>query len=417
MLNSVVVPRPSPGSAAARPTGVLNLAPHSFYTVACVDPPVVQFTSVGRKDSLSNVEATGEFTVSLTPEALFEQINATATDFPAARSEAEHCGVRLEPSERVGGRGWPTPPSRSSACCTRTLRLGDSTVAFGRVRHISAWESAVRDGRPRIEHLRPLARLGGNEWSTIGEVKEIPPDPLRWNRDRSDPGGNRREWLLPAAGRPGPPRLPRRPAGAATSSAASAPNASANRSRKLSVGRSYSWVPTTSTAAVATAEPSWVARSRPSPHIRPAMNPARSASPPPVGSTGLVSGTAMTEIGSSSACRTSDALGGPGGHPGADPGEHLVVVPAGLLLQQVRLVLVGEQHVGAVDQAADHLAVGPGELLAGVGGEGVAALPALLGVPHHRGRVVGADDHQIGAADPVGDRRSSMSPASDIAPE
>jgi len=39
--------------------------------------------------------------------------------------------------------------------------------------HISAWETVVRDGRPRIEHLRPLARLGGNEWSTIGEVKEI----------------------------------------------------------------------------------------------------------------------------------------------------------------------------------------------------------------------------------------------------
>jgi hypothetical protein len=46
-------------------------------------------------------------------------------------------------------------------------------VVFGRVVWISAWESAVRDGRPRIEHLRPLARLGGNEWSTIGEVKEI----------------------------------------------------------------------------------------------------------------------------------------------------------------------------------------------------------------------------------------------------
>ena len=67
-----------------------------------------------------------------------------------------------------------------------TLRLGDSTVVLGRVLHISVWESAVRDGRPRIEHLQPLARLGGNEWSTIGEVKEIAPDPLpHWTDDPS----------------------------------------------------------------------------------------------------------------------------------------------------------------------------------------------------------------------------------------
>ena len=58
--------------------GVDNLAPHSFFTVACTDPPIVQFTSVGRKDSLNNVEATGEFVVNFTPEPLFEAVNATS---------------------------------------------------------------------------------------------------------------------------------------------------------------------------------------------------------------------------------------------------------------------------------------------------------------------------------------------------
>jgi flavin reductase (DIM6/NTAB) family NADH-FMN oxidoreductase RutF len=67
-----------------------------------------------------------------------------------------------------------------------TLRLGDSTVVFGRVLQISAWDSVVRDGRPRIEELQPLARLGGNEWSTIGEVKEIARIPYRtWTADPS----------------------------------------------------------------------------------------------------------------------------------------------------------------------------------------------------------------------------------------
>ncbi|HEX2072913.1 MAG TPA: flavin reductase family protein [Geodermatophilus sp.] len=173
VLNSIVVPRPIAWVCSRSAQGVINLAPHSFYTVACVDPPVVQFTSVGRKDSLRNVEATGEFTVSLTPEALFEQINATGTDFPPGVSEAAECGVRLEPSDLVGVPRVAESPVAVECTLHATLRLGDSTVVFGRVQTISVWASAVRDGRPRIEELRPLARLGGNEWATIGQVKEI----------------------------------------------------------------------------------------------------------------------------------------------------------------------------------------------------------------------------------------------------
>ncbi len=184
VLNSVVVPRPIAWVCSRSAEGVVNLAPHSFYTVACVDPPVVQFTSVGRKDSLRNVEATGEFTVSLTPEALFEQINATGTDFPAGVSEAEACGVRLEPSERVGVPRVAESPVSVECTLHSTVRLGDSTVVFGQVQLITAHADAVADGRPRIERLQPLARLGGNEWSTIGEIRTIPRIPYRrWAED------------------------------------------------------------------------------------------------------------------------------------------------------------------------------------------------------------------------------------------
>lgn len=186
VLNSVVVPRPIAWVCTRSAAGVDNLAPHSFYTVACVDPPVVQFTSVGRKDSLRNAEATGEFTVNLTPEALFEQINATATDFPPDHSEAEHAGVRLEPAETVRALRVADSPASIECVLHGTVRLGDSTVVFGRVRTISVWAEAVRDGRPRIEHLRPLARLGGNEWSTLGEIREIPRISYRTWTD--DPG-------------------------------------------------------------------------------------------------------------------------------------------------------------------------------------------------------------------------------------
>jgi flavin reductase (DIM6/NTAB) family NADH-FMN oxidoreductase RutF len=184
VLNSVVVPRPIAWVCSRSAEGVHNLAPHSFYTVACVEPPVVQFTSVGRKDSLRNVEETGEFTVNLTPESLFEQVNATGTDFPPEHDEAEHTGVRLEPSDVVGVPRVAESPVSLECTFHGTVSLGDSTVVFGRVVHVAVHESAVRDGRPRIEQLRPLARLGGNEWSTIGEVKEIRRIPFRsWEAD------------------------------------------------------------------------------------------------------------------------------------------------------------------------------------------------------------------------------------------
>ncbi len=184
VLNSVVVPRPIAWVCTRSAAGVHNLAPHSFYTVACVTPPIVQFTSVGRKDSLTNAEDTGDFTVNLTPESLFEQVNATGTDFPPDQSEAEQTGVRLEASERVAAMRVAASPVSLECRLHSTLRLGDSTVVFGEVVHVSVHADAVRDGRPRIDVLQPLARLGGNEWSTIGEVREIRRIPYaRWERD------------------------------------------------------------------------------------------------------------------------------------------------------------------------------------------------------------------------------------------
>lgn len=68
LLTATVVPRPIAWVSTTSADGTHNLAPHSFFTIASVAPPVVQFTSVGRKDTLRNVEATGQFVVNLAPE-------------------------------------------------------------------------------------------------------------------------------------------------------------------------------------------------------------------------------------------------------------------------------------------------------------------------------------------------------------
>jgi flavin reductase (DIM6/NTAB) family NADH-FMN oxidoreductase RutF len=172
-LTSVVVPRPIAWVSTRSPEGVDNLAPHSFFTVSSVDPPIVQFTSVGRKDSLRNVEVTREFVVCLTPEQLFEQVNATATDFPPGMSEFDAVGLEREASLRVAPPRVARSPVALECELHTTLTFGVGTVVMGRVVHAAIDEDALLDGRPAIERLAPLSRLGANEWATVDRVREI----------------------------------------------------------------------------------------------------------------------------------------------------------------------------------------------------------------------------------------------------
>lgn len=172
LLNSVVVPRPIAWVSTTSPTGIDNLAPHSFFTIAGIDPAVVQFTSVGEKDSLRNALATGEFVVSVCTEPMIEQINATGTDYPADTSEFDAVGLTREPSFRVAPPRVAESPVALECRVVATQVFGSCTVVFGQVVHLAVDEAVLRDGRPAIDLLRPLARLGANEWSTIGAVSD-----------------------------------------------------------------------------------------------------------------------------------------------------------------------------------------------------------------------------------------------------
>jgi flavin reductase (DIM6/NTAB) family NADH-FMN oxidoreductase RutF len=173
VLNSIVVPRPIAWVSSTSAEGIDNLAPHSFFTVSSARPPVVQFTSVGHKDSLANALATGEFVVNLAPEALFEEINATATDFPRDVDEFEAVGLAREASTRVTPPRVADSPVAIECELHGTEDFGESVVVFGRVVLISIVDEVLVDGHPEIRLLRPLARLGKRQWSTIGEVREI----------------------------------------------------------------------------------------------------------------------------------------------------------------------------------------------------------------------------------------------------
>jgi len=172
-LNSVIVPRPIAWVSTRSASGVDNLAPHSFFTVASIDPPVVQFTSIGRKDSQINAEATGEFVVCFTPVRLLEQINATATDFPPDVSEFDAVGLEREPSLKVAPPRVADSPVALECKLRGTTTIGISTVVLGEVVHAVIDAEMLEHGRPSIQRLQPTSRLGANEWGDLGPVRKI----------------------------------------------------------------------------------------------------------------------------------------------------------------------------------------------------------------------------------------------------
>jgi flavin reductase (DIM6/NTAB) family NADH-FMN oxidoreductase RutF len=173
-LTAVVVPRPIAWVSSRSAAGVDNLAPHSFFTVASVEPPIIQFTSVGEKDSLRNIEATGEFVVNLAPAALIEEVNASGTNFAADVSEFDAAGLTREPSTLVRPPRVKESPAVLECTLHRTMRMGNCVLVFGLVVRGSVSSQVLGDGRqPDVQRLDPLSRLGGDEWGTLGPVRAL----------------------------------------------------------------------------------------------------------------------------------------------------------------------------------------------------------------------------------------------------
>ncbi|MFT4083038.1 MAG: flavin reductase family protein [Nocardioides sp.] len=174
LLNRLVVPRPIAWVSSRSAAGVDNLAPHSFFTVACSDPAVVSFTSVGHKDTLRNVRETGEFVVNLAPAGLVEQINATSAPYPPELSEFDEVGLTRLASQIVVPPSVAESPAAIECVLERTVEFGEaprgSVVCFGRVVAITVEARVYGDRGPDIGLLDPISRLGGIEWGRVGEV-------------------------------------------------------------------------------------------------------------------------------------------------------------------------------------------------------------------------------------------------------
>ncbi len=92
-FKAIVSPRPIGWIGTKSKEGALNLAPYSFFAAIADRPPLVMFSSSGRKDSQRNVEETGVFTTNLAGRALLDAMNLTSAPAPSDTDEFALAGL------------------------------------------------------------------------------------------------------------------------------------------------------------------------------------------------------------------------------------------------------------------------------------------------------------------------------------
>jgi flavin reductase (DIM6/NTAB) family NADH-FMN oxidoreductase RutF len=183
MLVGVVTPRPIAWVTTIDTAGHVNLAPFSFYNAFSANPPVVVFSPTlrrdgSRKDTLRNVETTGEFVLNAAVEKLAEQVNLSSKELPYGESEVELTGLSLRPALQVKPPRLADAPVHLECKLLQIVPLGEGAIAgnlvIGEIVVIHV-EDGVLDERGRVDprKLRTIARLGGDYYCRTTDLFEM----------------------------------------------------------------------------------------------------------------------------------------------------------------------------------------------------------------------------------------------------
>jgi len=176
-FKAIVAPRPIGWITSVDADGRINLAPYSFFNGVNSRPPLVMFASEGRKDSVTNIEATGEFVCNLATWDLREAMNATSAPLPHGVNEMERAGLTAGPSRLVRAPRVAEAPCALECRLLRILTLDDLAgrptdchVVFGQVVGVHIDDHFIKDGLLDTAAMQPIARCGYDEYAAVESV-------------------------------------------------------------------------------------------------------------------------------------------------------------------------------------------------------------------------------------------------------
>jgi len=175
---AVITPRPIAWISTVSLQGAANLAPYSFFNGVGANPPTVMFCPALKpdgtpKDSLANVQATGEFVVNIVTEPFAEAMKLTAAETDPDCDEFDMAQLAKTDSALV------RPPRVAGAAAAIECQLhtalqlgtgpGGANLVIGRVLGIYLAEDSLTDGRPDPERIATIGRMGGPRYTFTRE--------------------------------------------------------------------------------------------------------------------------------------------------------------------------------------------------------------------------------------------------------
>jgi flavin reductase (DIM6/NTAB) family NADH-FMN oxidoreductase RutF len=183
LLIGVVTPRPIAWVTSVDREGRVNLAPFSFFNAFGAEPPVVVFApnrkrDGSKKDTLANVEATGEFVVNAAIAERAAEVNLSSKELPAGESEVELTGLSLLPSLQVKPPRLAESPVNLECRMRQIVSIDNrpfsANLVIGEVVLFHVAER-VLDGRGHVDprKLRTIGRLGGDYYCQTSDLLQM----------------------------------------------------------------------------------------------------------------------------------------------------------------------------------------------------------------------------------------------------
>jgi flavin reductase (DIM6/NTAB) family NADH-FMN oxidoreductase RutF len=174
-FKALIVPRPIGWISTCSSAGIANLAPYSFYNAVGDRPHYVMFGSSGVKDSLKNIEQTGEFVCNLSTWDLREHMNLSSAPVPYGVDEFGIAGLTAEPGRMVKAPRVKEAPAAFECRHFQTIALpgagkykANSHLVIGLVVGIHIDDRFVKDGLVDVGAMKPIARLGYMDYAVVG---------------------------------------------------------------------------------------------------------------------------------------------------------------------------------------------------------------------------------------------------------
>jgi flavin reductase (DIM6/NTAB) family NADH-FMN oxidoreductase RutF len=166
-FKAIVAPRPIGWISTVSPEGHVNLAPYSFFNAFCESPPIVGFSSAGRKDSQRNIEETGEFVVNLATRRHANAVNRSSAAVPPHVNEMKLAGLADAPSRVVRPPRVADAPAALECRLLTILPLKDlegrptpNTLILGQVVGVHIDTGFLKDGLFDMTLAGTIARCG-----------------------------------------------------------------------------------------------------------------------------------------------------------------------------------------------------------------------------------------------------------------